>query len=310
MLRRRAQLIYLYKPTPVTIIGLLPKLLFRTPVVVDIDDLGSQVMRLEGQSRLQAWLVSTCERLAIRYASAVVVTSTYLEALVRRQYPDKPVLLLSNGVDPTIFAQVKKSPPRPAIYYFGALNRLSLIETFLRALPATLKAVPTTTVTILGGGSALAAIKHLSQELGLSDHIAFTGWIGPEQVKNYIQYADIAICTQPDIPTVRAASNLKVFQYMALGTVPVVSDVGDLKRYVSGNEAVGIAVEADDSERLAKALITLLNDPQGRAKMAGLARQQAETVYSWSFIASQLNDFLRLQAQPQPMELSEVHRNV
>src|SRR5260221_10354681 len=37
LIRARPQVIYLYKPTPITIIGLVPKLLFGTPVILDQD---------------------------------------------------------------------------------------------------------------------------------------------------------------------------------------------------------------------------------------------------------------------------------
>ncbi|HXR49957.1 MAG TPA: glycosyltransferase, partial [Verrucomicrobiae bacterium] len=233
LLRRPAQLVYIYKPTPITIIGLLPRLLRRTPVILDLDDLGSMVMREEGRSGLSVRLVAACERLALRYATAVVVASRYLAQQVHDRYPDKPVLRLSNGVDPDEFvAPDRQSKPRPAIYYFGALNRLSLIKPLLVALPQTIQAVPETQVTIFGGGQALDEAKALVRKLGLEKSVTFTGRVKPEVVQQAVTFGDIAVCIQPDIPTVQAASNVKVFQYMALASVPVVSEVGDLKQYI------------------------------------------------------------------------------
>lgn len=294
LLRLRPQLVYVYKPTPITIIGLVPKVLFHVPVVLDLDDLGSEVMRLEGQPRLLVALVALCEHLALRYADAVVVASTYLEQLVRQQQPHKPVLLLSNGVEPEQYVPSSAVTPRPHMYYFGALNRLSLIEPFLRALPRTLEAVPDASVTILGGGNAIEAARRLAEELGISERIIFTGWIDKDAVHQYVQFADLALCVQPDMPTVRAASNLKVFQYMALASVPVVSDVGDLPAYVQGmSRPVGVAVPHGDQDALVDALVGLLRCGETRAEMARAARRLAETTYAWSTLASRLNTFLR-----------------
>ena len=130
--------------------------------------------------------------------------------------------------------------PRHAVYYFGALNRLDLIKDLLQAMPAVLRQVPDVRLTIVGGGSVLDDAKSMSRELGIEAAVAFTGWrTDMLAVQNYTQFADIGVCYLPDIRTVRAASNMKVFQYMAMGAVPLVSDVGDLCSYVQDGQAGG-----------------------------------------------------------------------
>lgn len=297
-LRVRPQLIFIDKPTPISIIGLVPKLLYRAPVVLDLDDLGSEVMRLQGQPALQVKLVALCERLALRHADAVVVASTYLESLVRTKYPDKPVLVLSNGVDPDIYKVVLAQSVRPAVYYYGAINRISLIETFIRALPAVVRQVPDVRVSILGDGSARAQAERLAASLGVTKSITFVGWTEAEDLPKYVQEGDIAVCIQPDIPTVRAASIMKVFQYMALGSVPVVSNVGDLPKYVKagqGRKEVGVVVPPDNPEELARVLAALLKDARGRHAFARKAREAAETDYALSTLTGKLDAFLRTQ---------------
>ncbi len=297
-LRIKPQLIYLFKPTPATIIGLIPKLVFRVPLVLDLDDLGSEVMRLQNQPAFQVKLVSICERIALRFADVVVVASTYLKELVKEQYPDKPVLVLSNGVDPQDYKSAKNMKVWDGIYYYGALNRISLIETFLRALPKVLNQAPHTRVNILGDGSALPEAKSLVAKLGIADQVVFAGWTVAEDLHKYVQAGDLAVCIQPDIPTVRACSNVKVFQYMSLCSVPVVSDVGDLGHYVKagqGDEQIGIDVPPDDPDALARSLVKALRDKKGRAGMARQARKAATNEYAWSTLARKLDFFLRSQ---------------
>lgn len=294
ILRARPQLVYLYKPTPVTIFGLIPKLLLRVPVVLDLDDLGSEVMKVQGQSGLQAGLVAWCERMALRYADAVVVTSAYLQSLVAQKYPGKPLLVLPNGVDVRDYPKLNATRPRHALYYFGAINRLELVEAMLRALPATVAAVPDVQVYILGGGSALDDAKKLVRRLRVAQHVVLSGWIDMLDAPNYVQYADIAVCYQPNTPTVRAASNMKVFQYMAMGAAVVVSDVGDLSRYVQDG-AAGAVVAPGDSKQLADTFVRLLKHPAQRSRMAAKARSLAETTYAWPVLASTLDAFLKSQ---------------
>lgn len=304
VLRERPQLVYLYKPTPITIIGLVPHLLFGTPLILDLDDLGSEVMKLEGRSRFEVGLVSFCEHLALRHATAVVVASTYLRGIVAKRYPQKPILILSNGVEPEDYRVHSNAHLRPYLYYFGAVNRLSLIETFLRSLPTVFLKVPKATACILGGGGALNEAKRLAEELGIASRVTFTGWIDMNAIREYVRFGDIALCVQPDTPTVRAASNLKVFQYMALGSVPVVSDVGDLGSYIrgDGHHLAGVSVPAGDTDGLAQALIHLLQHDSVRANMATAGQAAAETTYSWSVLAAKLDRFLRATSKRQPVK--------
>jgi glycosyltransferase involved in cell wall biosynthesis len=294
LLRARPQIIYLYKPTPITIMGLIPKLLFRTPVILDMDDLGSAVMKVQGQSGLQVWLVDLCERLTIRYASSVVVASSYLEYRIKKVYPNKHIIIISNGVDIHDYPVVKQQPLRHAMYYFGFINRLNLVEATLRAMPLVLEALPDTKLYMLGGGSALEEAKQLVDDLGITNAVIFTGWIDMYAAAGYAQFGDLAICYQPDTETVRAASNMKVFQYMAMGMVPVVSDVGDLHSYVRDGKA-GAVVMADSVTALADVCTTLLKDTARRRKLAGTAQELAKSDYSWRQLSAQLAAFLELQ---------------
>ncbi|HWZ65940.1 MAG TPA: glycosyltransferase [Patescibacteria group bacterium] len=293
LLSHRVDAIYLCKPTPITILGLLPRVLFGTPVILDLDDLGSEVMKSQGQSILQYKLVAWCEKIAARYASGIVVASTYLEELVKTEYPDKPLVVIPNGVDPDDYVATNKIQPRNAVYYFGVLNRLSLIEILLYALPKVIETIPDTIITIAGGGSALPEARQIVERLGLSASVTFTDWIPFLDIQKYVQPGDVGVCYQPDTPTVRAASIMKVFQYMAMSTVPVVSEVGDLPIYVQHGRIGKVVPAGDDPKTLALTLIEVLKDTNNRAKMASLARQVAETDYSWSSRTQLLDEFIR-----------------
>jgi len=292
ILRARADVIYLYKPTPITILGLVPKLLLGKPVVLDLDDLGSEVMKAEQQSAFQYRLVAICERLALRFSTAIVVTSTYLEAYVAKRYPSKPILLLPNGVEPADYMPPSTKQPQNNIYYFGAINRLNLIETLLQALPDVVQAVPDVKITIVGGGQALPDAKKLVRKLGVNKSVTFTGWINMLEAQKYAQFGDVAVCYQPNTETVKAASNMKVFQYMAMSTVPLVSAVGDLSSYVQNGRA-GVVAPPDDTSALSEQLASLLKDTERRTHLAQHARHLAETEYAWASRARNLNSFIR-----------------
>jgi len=159
-------------------------------------------------------------------------------------------------------------------------------------MPAVLEQLPDARLTIVGGGTALDDAKRMSRELGVESAVAFTGWqTDLLAVQNYTQFADVGVCCMPDTRTVRAASNMKVFQYMAMATVPVVSDVGDLRRYVEDGRA-GAVVAPGDVKALADELIELLRDEDRRVRTAKEARRLAEDEHSWQTRAETLATYL------------------
>jgi len=293
IIRARADAVIIYKPTPITVLGLVPKLLSRAAVVVDLDDLGAEVIRNEGRSRLIYGLVDWSERFCVRHADAVAVASTTLREHVRQLHPGKPILMLPNAVEPGEYHVVTEQRPRHGLYFFGALNRLDLIKDLLQAMPAVMNRVPGTRLTIIGGGTALDDAKSMCRELGIEAAVACTGWqTDMLAVQNYTQFADVGVCYLPDTRTVRAASNMKVFQYMAMGTVPVVSDVGDLRAYVHDGQA-GVVVPPGNVPALAGTLVELLQDDEARVRMAKEAWRLAGDEHSWQTRATALEAFLR-----------------
>lgn len=84
---------------------------------------------------------------------------------------------------------------------------------------------------------------------------------------------------------------MKVFQYMAMHTVPVVSDVGDLHSYVRDGKA-GVVVTPGDSAMLAQAIVDLLRDAKRRTQLAHEAYKLATQTHSWQQRARDLRAFI------------------
>ncbi|HEY6736197.1 MAG TPA: glycosyltransferase, partial [Candidatus Saccharimonadia bacterium] len=292
---QRYDLVYIYKPTPLTVMGLITKLLRRTTIVADYDDLGSEVMKIEGQPapiwKLTAW----CERVVERHADGVVVASRLLEHETQERYPTKPVIRLSNGVDPERFTP-NQTPPRqtPHIIFFGVLNRLSITKPLLQALALVKAALPATTplmLDIIGDGTVRPQLEQLATELGIKQQVTFWGWSSYDQFRQRVQTNDIAITTMPHDRTTAACSNQKVFQYQAMQLAVIGSRVGDMPDYLQDGQA-GLIVPPNNAAELSQAILELMNHSDRRAQLAATGRKLAETTYSWKQLGGQLNQFL------------------
>ncbi len=290
MLTNKSDLIYVYKPTPITVVGLLGKFIYRTELVLDMDDLGSEVMKIEGHPQYQVRLVEWCENIVAKYADRIVTASTYLKEHFRKQYQNKPILVMSNAVDSDWFNPIEWSQEKNRIVFLGALNRQNILEPLFDVLPNVVKKVPDVKVLIMGDGKFLSFFKQKVRDFGLDAVVDFTGWMSIKDAKSKLLAGDLGYNFMPDDKTTRAASNMKVPQYMARGVVPLVSKVGDLPSYVD-NGKVGYIANSDDLKSLESNMILALNDTE-RLKKAQGASQFSQTTFSWDILAQKFDDWV------------------
>lgn len=293
VLREKPDLVYIYKPTPISLVGLIARLR-RIPVILDMDDLGSEVMKIEGHPLHQRKLVEWSERLAARWATGIITASTFLQQHYAGMFPKKSVLWVPNGVELDWFGPVQAGRRKKQIVFMGSLNRKSILEPLFDVLPKVLKKHPSTHVLIIGDGQYMEYFKSKAKELKLEKHIIFTGWLPLAQARLQLHAGDIGYNYMPDELTVRAASNMKVPQYMARGVVPLVSNVGDLPEAVAHGKA-GYVVAADDPDALEQALSKALADAD-RPKKAIRARRHARQTFDWAKLAKGVDEWLQATA--------------
>jgi len=283
LIEEKPDLVYIYKPTPISIVGLFAKLFWKTTVIVDFDDLGSEVMKIEGHPLHQRKLVEWSERLAARYSDRIVVASTYLFDLYREQFPAKPIHIMPNGVDDEWFNEPIARGIEKRIVFMGSLNRKSILEPLFDVLPNIVTHFPETKIMVMGDGKYLSYFREKCSSLNLSEHVTFTGWLELSKARDNLSEGDIGYNYMPNETTVLAASNMKVPQYMSRGVVPLVSDIGDMPAMVDFGR-VGYIAKADNSQALETTLLNALEDP-ARPTKAEKARAFSLKKFSWDRLA-------------------------
>jgi len=279
VLKERPDLVYIYKPTPVSVVGLFAKLFYKTKVVLDMDDLGSEVMKIEGHPLYQQKLVEWCEKLSAKYADRIVVTSTYLFDMYRKQFPNKPIYIMPNGVESNWFTPVIPMTNTKRIVFMGSINRKNILEPLFESLPDIIKKHPNVEIEIIGDGQCLSYFKEKAVTLDISRNITFTGWLKIEEAQLHLHVGDVGYGYMPNEVTIKAASNMKVPQYMARGAVPLVSDVGDLPATVDFGNA-GYVAKADNPKELSSVLLSALEDIE-RGEKAKCAREFSQDNLDW-----------------------------
>lgn len=283
VLKNRSDLVYIYKPTPISIVGVFAKLFYKSKIVLDMDDVGSEVMKIEGHPHYQIKLVEWCERLAAYYSDAIVTASNYLNNRYKKVYPHKPILTISNGVDNSWFKPLVNTESENRVVFMGAVNRSNIVEPLLDVLPEVIKKVPNLKVLLIGDGKFLPYFKQKVESLNLSSFVEFTGWLKVEEAEKLLKAGDIGYCYMPDELTTKSASNMKVMQYMARGVLPLVSDIGDLPAYVDFGSA-GYIVKPDDNVDLENKLVLALKD-QDRLEKSKKAQEFSINNFDWDKLA-------------------------
>jgi glycosyltransferase involved in cell wall biosynthesis len=132
---------------------------------------------------------------------------------------------------------------------------------------------------IVGGGQALPFLKGLSGELGLLEHVVFTGWVEDQgEVARYIAAMDICVAPEPSDPYNDRSTAAKVMEYMALGKPVVAFDLPE-HRY-TGRRA-GIYARPNDDRDLATRIALLMDDSRQREEMGQAGRERVQNELAW-----------------------------
>lgn len=131
---------------------------------------------------------------------------------------------------------------------------------------------------LVGGGPALDDLKKMAGDLGLNDHVTFTGRAPDAELFSVLSSADV--CVNPDRvnPMNDQSTMNKILEYMAFSKPIVQFEVRE-GRY-SAQEA-SLYAEPNNTDDLADKIMSLLDDPAKRAEMGAYGRARVETELSW-----------------------------
>jgi len=161
------------------------------------------------------------------------------------------------------------------LLYVGRLSPEKGVDTLLRALPPVLESVSGASLDVVGGGSDERALRALSADLGLAEHVRFIGAVAPAELEDYYRTASAVV-----MPS-RWMENAPLVAYEAMSYgVPVIASArgGLLELIESGRN--GLLFLPDDHVDLAKTIMRLSGDADLRRQLGSGARQLAEERYS------------------------------
>jgi glycosyltransferase involved in cell wall biosynthesis len=232
-------------------------------------------------------LLLLLERATFATADHVISTNeTYRAVAVHRgRKPSRQTTVVRSGPDPQA---MRPGPPEPALRrgrdhlccYLGVMGHQDGVDTVIRAAHELVHRQGRDDVTfaLLGFGDTLEDLQALTVELGLTDHVTFTGRADLEMIRRYLSTATVGLSPDPPGPFNDASTMNKTIEYMSFGLPVVAFDLPETR--VSAGPAALYANGADPVA-FANALGQLLDDPLRRAAMGSEGRRRVEASLGW-----------------------------
>lgn len=204
----------------------------------------------------------------------------------------KRVKQIPYGVHTVAVAALNEKPLKPP-YRLVVVSRLApnkRIEHAIQALAVLRKSGVEARLTVVGSGISEQLLRDLAGQLGLTNHVEFTGSLGEAEKDALLRNSHLLLHT-----SLREGWGLNVIEANAMGTPAVVYPVAGLTESTLHDET-GIVSSAESPESLAEGIDYCLRQPECYARYRVAAWERAKT-YHWSRVLPPACDWLESQAR-------------
>ena len=242
--------------------------------------------------KMLTWL----EGLSFRFADQVISTNeSYKEIALQRGHVEEPrIAIVRNGPDLKELSssadtkQDLRKDGRIIIGYVGVTGTQDGVDNLIKTICHLVINFGRTDIlcVILGDGDAMPGLKTLANQLGITSHVLFTGWIkSSDEIAEDFKVMDICVAPEPSDPYNNRSTAAKIMEYMAMGKPVVSSDLPE-HRFTARDAA--IYATPGDEQDFANKIVELINDPAQRIAMGKAGQARIEAELAWPHQAIQL----------------------
>jgi phosphatidyl-myo-inositol dimannoside synthase len=214
-------------------------------------------------------------------------------ATLRQLAPGVDIATFRPGTDGTAIRDRHGLGTRPVIVCVSRLVPRKGQDTLIRALPAIRTAVPDAALLLVGAGPYQADLAAIARRSGMADQVVFAGSVPFTELPAH--YAAGDVFAMP-CRTRRGGMDVEglgivYLEASATGLPVVAGDSGGAPDAVRDGRT-GYVVNGRDEPTVADRLITLLRDPELRARMGAAGRAWVERDWPWDIKAARLRQML------------------
>jgi glycosyltransferase involved in cell wall biosynthesis len=264
----------------------------RVPSVITMHGGDVYVNPEQGYDFPTRWYVRPALRWTLRHAGALTaITEDCRQHALRAGAPAEQIRLVFNGTDlrrfsPAVHSNHGEYGPH-MIFACRQLFPRKGIRFLLEAAAQLKPEFPDLKIVLAGDGFERPALARLADELGIGSDVTFLGWVPNAELPPYYRAAAVSV-----IPSLEEGFGIPAAEAMGCEVAVVASDAGGLPEVVE-NGVTGLVVPRGDATALARAIGSLLADPQRRQRMGQAGRARALRLFDWDRTAEQFEELYR-----------------
>jgi len=217
------------------------------------------------------------DRLMARFTDRIIAVSEAVKAwTVKHENIDlEKFVTIYNGIDVSRFAlpinvdekkkELRLDPRFPVIGTVGTLTEQKGHKYLLEALAKVTEVIPDVKLLIVGDGHLRTELEELSAEFGVGENVIFCGC--RRDIPEILAILDLFV-----LSSLGEGLSLVTLEAQVCGKPVVASNVDGIPEAVNDGQT-GLLVPPEDPERLATAIITLLQDRELAMKMGEAGRR-------------------------------------
>ena len=230
------------------------------------------------------------EKAGMEAADVVIAVSQLTKNIIVNNYgiPENKVRVVYNGIDETTAPAGGNGLPRlralkasgnALVLFLGRVTLQKGPDYFIRAAKRVLERNPKVMFILSGSGDMDQRVMELAAQLGIADHVIFTGFLqGPESAEVYAA-ADLFV-----MPSVSEPFGITPLEAMRLGTPVLISKQSGVSEIVKH----ALKVDFWDVDEMANQILAVVGFPGLRQTLSTNGSQEAETI-TWAQAAQKLD---------------------
>ena len=264
----------------------------RVPFVFEVRDLWPESLAAVGQGSEGSLLHNTLAAIArflYRYSDhIVVVTPAFKDYLIQHwRVPAAKISVVENGVETDLFAPSTAAASLPAelasvgrfvVCYIGTMGMAHGLETLLAAAAKLKTSFPEASFLLIGEGAEKVRIQAIAASQGLNN-VVFLDQQPRERIPAFINASDAAVVLLKKTDLFKTVIPTKLLEFMSCAK-PVVLGVSGQARQILEAAQAGIAIEPEDPDALANAVLQLASDVALRRQLGENGRKHITRHFS------------------------------
>jgi glycosyltransferase involved in cell wall biosynthesis len=255
------------------------------------------VVRNSALVRLATWL----EEFIYQHSDAITGQTQGIVQDIHTRFPQKPVVLITNGADVEAFSNASASGSGVSIRReFGTEGRFVVGYAGLHGLAQGLETVigaaqillpyPEIVFTFFGDGPEKARLMRMAEELHLTN-TRFYPTQPRQRMPGILAGFDVSLIPLKRLKLFTGALPSKMFEAMAAVVHLILSVDGEARSLLEAARA-GIYVEPENPPKLAEGILRLYRDPEYRKQLGPNGRKYVADHYDRKHIAKKFEQLL------------------